>query len=84
MFRRTRVGFPVDNQDVQTESMSDQLLEKVLSRENMFLAWKRVKGNDGAAGVDGVSINEFPDFARDRMYTNVIFFSCDVRTAWRF
>lgn len=32
------------------------LLEQVLARENMQIAWKRVKSNKGAAGVDGLDI----------------------------
>jgi RNA-directed DNA polymerase len=40
------------------------LLEQILSRENMLLAWKRVKANKGAAGMDGMSIEAFPEFAR--------------------
>jgi hypothetical protein len=39
-------------------------LEQILSRENMLLAWKRVKANKGAAGMDGMSIDAFPAFAR--------------------
>lgn len=40
------------------------LLEQILSRENMRLAWQRVKANQGAAGMDGMSIEAFPEFAR--------------------
>ena len=40
------------------------LLEQILSRENMLLAWKRVKANQGAAGMDGMSTDAFPEFAR--------------------
>jgi RNA-directed DNA polymerase len=40
------------------------LLERILSRENMQRAWKRVRANKGAPGIDGMSIEEFPDFAR--------------------
>lgn len=40
------------------------LLERGLSRENMQRAWKRVKANKGAPGIDGMSIEEFPEFAR--------------------
>jgi RNA-directed DNA polymerase len=40
------------------------LLEQILSRENMLLAWQRVKANKGAAGMDGMSIDAFPEFAR--------------------
>ena len=40
------------------------LLEQILSRENMLSAWKRVKANKGAAGMDGMSTDAFPEFAR--------------------
>jgi RNA-directed DNA polymerase len=30
----------------------------------MLLAWERVKANQGAAGMDGMSIDAFPEFAR--------------------
>ena len=36
------------------------LLEQILATENMELAWKRVKANKGAPGVDGVTIDQFP------------------------
>ena len=36
----------------------EDLLERVLSRENMAAAWKRVEANKGSAGVDGLSIEE--------------------------
>lgn len=34
------------------------LLEAMLSRENLVRAWKRVKANNGAAGIDGRTIAE--------------------------
>ena len=34
------------------------LLEKVLEGENLNKAYKRVKGNKGASGVDGMTVNE--------------------------
>jgi len=40
------------------------IVEKVLSSDNIRKAWKQVKANKGAAGVDGMSIMEFPEFAR--------------------
>ena len=40
------------------------LLEQVLDRENMLKAWARVKANKGAAGVDGLSIDEATGFIR--------------------
>ncbi len=43
---------------------NDHLLEQVLSQPNMKAAWKRVKANKGAAGVDNMAIDRFPEFAR--------------------
>ena len=34
-----------------------QLMEAVVEREKMKTAWLRVKGNKGAAGVDGMSVD---------------------------
>ena len=34
------------------------LLQQVVSRENMVIAWKRVKANKGSAGVDGLTIEQ--------------------------
>jgi RNA-directed DNA polymerase len=42
----------------------DDLLERILSRKNLLPAWKRVKANGGAAGLDGMTIAAFPAFAR--------------------
>ena len=46
-------------------ALNENLMERVLSPENMSEAWKRVKANKGVAGVDGMSIEEFPEFARN-------------------
>ena len=40
------------------------LLERILSRENMERAWKQVKANHGAPGIDGITIEQFPDHTR--------------------
>ena len=48
---------------------SDDLLERILSRENLLRAWHRVKANRGAAGVDGMTIAQFPAFARQHWET---------------
>ena len=44
--------------------MHDELLEQILERDNMLLAWKRIKANNGAAGVDGLSVREAASFIR--------------------
>ncbi|MDR4510021.1 MAG: group II intron reverse transcriptase/maturase [Candidatus Brocadiaceae bacterium] len=40
-------------------------MEQVLLAENMHKAWKQVKANKGIAGVDTMSVEEFPEFARN-------------------
>ena len=45
------------------------LMEKVLAGENLRRAWKRVKANRGAPGIDGMHIEDFPDFAREQWST---------------
>jgi len=50
-------------------SPCEDLLDRVLARENLIAAWKRVKRNGGAAGVDGMEISEFPDFLRQHWET---------------
>jgi len=45
---------------------NEHLLERIFSRRNMRKAWKRVKANKGAAGVDGISVEEFPEWLHDR------------------
>ena len=42
----------------EAEDTGPGLLTAVLARENMQQAWKRVRANKGAAGVDGLSIEE--------------------------
>lgn len=40
------------------------LLEKILHRDNMNLAYKRVKANKGSHGVDGMTVNELLQFLK--------------------
>jgi RNA-directed DNA polymerase len=40
------------------------MLEQILSKANLQRAWKRVKANKGAPGVDGVTIDDFPEQIR--------------------
>ena len=41
-----------------------QLLEEILSKENMTLAYKSVKANKGASGVDGISMEEIDEYLK--------------------
>ena len=42
----------------ETEVREPKLLEKILFRDNMNRAYKRVKANKGAPGVDGMTVEE--------------------------
>lgn len=46
-------------------ALHDALLEAVLASENMHRAWKRVKSNHGAPGIDGVAVEDFAAFATE-------------------
>jgi len=50
---------------VESFDPNERLLERILSKENLETAWKRVKANHGAPGVDGISIEQFPDRTRE-------------------
>ena len=41
------------------------MMEQVLARENLLAAWRRVKANAGAPGIDGMTVEEFPAFSRE-------------------
>ncbi len=42
-----------------------ELLEKILSKNNMNTAYKRVCSNKGAGGVDGVSVEDLGDYIKE-------------------
>jgi RNA-directed DNA polymerase len=50
--------------DVNDES--NRLLERILSRENMLVAYKRVVANKGSHGVDGMKVDELRTFIIDK------------------
>ena len=41
------------------------LLEQVLSRDNMFRALSRVEANRGAPGIDGMTTKELPSYLKE-------------------
>ena len=47
------------------EPALDNLMERILERDNVQQAWKRVKSNRGAPGSDGMSLENFPDYVRE-------------------
>jgi RNA-directed DNA polymerase len=49
---------------VTQPALHDDLMERIVDRANMRRAWKRVKANKGAPGSDGMTLEDFPTFAR--------------------
>ena len=46
------------------ETRMSQLLEEILSKDNMTQAYKKVKANKGTSGVDGVGMDEIDDYLK--------------------
>ena len=44
---------------------NDHLMDLVMSQPNLQRAWKRVQDNDGAPGVDNMSVDQFAALARE-------------------
>ena len=44
-----------------------ELLEKILSKANLYEAYRRVYKNKGASGVDGVSVEELSSYMKEHM-----------------
>jgi len=44
---------------------ASELMELVVSRQNLMLALKRVKQNKGSAGIDGMTVGELADYLRE-------------------
>ena len=54
-----------ENNNIITDFQTDRLLERILQRDNLNKAYKRVKSNKGAGGVDGMNVDELLTFLRD-------------------
>jgi RNA-directed DNA polymerase len=49
----------------ESQANTDKLIEEACEKENLKEALRRVKANAGAAGVDGMTVKELPDFLRE-------------------
>ena len=58
-------GGVVYRRAVEEPFSNDHLLERILSTENVRRAWKQVRANKGAPGIDGVTVEQFPDTFRE-------------------
>jgi retron-type reverse transcriptase len=49
---------------LRQDEVNQDLLQAVLDSDNLSRAWKRVKSNKGAPGIDGVTVVDWPAHAR--------------------
>lgn len=52
-------------EEVDTKTVTNELLDKILSRDNMNLAFKRVKANKGASGIDDMQVDELLQYLKE-------------------
>lgn len=52
-------------------AFSNNLFEQMLQPANLQQAWKQVRANKGAAGVDGMSIDDFPAWVKSGEWAQV-------------
>jgi RNA-directed DNA polymerase len=52
---------------MEEPSSDHQLLEHILSPDNIREAWKQVRSNKGSPGIDGITVDEFPEAFRGDM-----------------
>ena len=69
---RMPTGSDVTQRRDEQPAFSHDLFEQVLQRDNLQSAWKQVRSNKGAAGVDGMTIDEFPDWAKSGEWKRVV------------
>ncbi len=55
-------GEDMQQRDNGYPALNDHLLEQVLGRANIQAAWQQVRRNKGAAGIDGITIEQFPEW----------------------
>jgi len=49
----------------KTRPEAKELIEEVVRRENLTRAWKRVRSNKGAPGIDGMTVEELTPYLRE-------------------
>ena len=54
-----------ENNLVNADSSTEQLMEKILDRRNLNDAYKKVKSNKGAGGIDGMGVEHLLQYLKD-------------------
>jgi RNA-directed DNA polymerase len=53
----------------ESPAKEERLMEEVCDRQNLEIAWKRVRGNKGSPGVDGMTIDAAVEYLREHWPT---------------
>jgi len=69
---RMPTGNDVTQRSDLKPAFSHELFERVLQRDNLHTAWQRVRANKGAAGIDGMTIDDFPAWAKAGHWKTVV------------
>ena len=59
-------GKMAENNAANTNGQTDRLRERILNRSNLNKAYKRVKANKGAGGVDRMQVDELLPYLKER------------------
>jgi len=57
-------GTLVVEREAESPAGNRQLMEEVVERENLIKALKRVQANKGSPGVDGMTVDELPEYLK--------------------
>ncbi len=57
------------NEGKESPGQTDRLMEQVAEPANLNEAWRRVRSNGGAAGIDGVTVEQYPRLLAGRTET---------------
>ena len=58
-------GGVVNRRVMEDRPLDPVTVEHVVERDNILNAWKQVRANKGAPGIDGITIEEFPEYAHE-------------------
>ncbi len=66
VFAHSRIA---ENNDIITDFWTNNLLDLILRVDNLNNAYKKVKSNKGAGGIDGMQVNELLPYLRENQHT---------------
>ena len=65
MYKSSKVILLDNEKKGSRQAMSEDIITKILDRDNLNLAFKNVKANKGASGIDDMSIEETAQFIKE-------------------